>query len=151
MSTSFECESCGSEVDYEPGTARLECPYCGSTTEIAPANEITAELDLQSHTGAAGSLRVDRGAAERALPGMWCRDLLRGQPNLGQRPFCGTNVVLTGRSKRLIKAAAVLHFAITRQTARERLRSWIKGRWFAPNALKRVATHDRLQGVYLPA
>ena len=57
----------------------------------------------------------------------------------------------SGDTTRLIKPAALLPFKIDRNHATELFREWIKGLWFAPDALKRMARLDgRLQGLYAP-
>jgi hypothetical protein len=44
----------------------------------------------------------------------------------------------------------VLPFQVTVEQARDAIRKWISSRWFAPNALKRLAYQQSIGGVYLP-
>jgi hypothetical protein len=51
----------------------------------------------------------------------------------------------------MIEPQSLLPFAVTRDDARGRFRQWLRSRWFAPNALKRMSNLDTgLQGVFLP-
>jgi predicted RNA-binding Zn-ribbon protein involved in translation (DUF1610 family) len=66
-------------------------------------------------------------------------------------PYCGSSIVARERSQRLIKPQAVLPFRIVRDEALRQYRHWIRTRWFAPNALKKLArVEDRLKGMYTP-
>jgi hypothetical protein len=65
--------------------------------------------------------------------------------------YCGSNIVATETTTRLIKPKSLLPFHITRKDARERFGRWLRSRWFAPNALKRYARMEhKLEGVYVP-
>ncbi|MBH9553031.1 hypothetical protein I7X43_09195 [Inhella sp. 4Y17] len=68
-------------------------------------------------------------------------------------PFCATPLRLgDAERRRLIRPSGQLPFALDAPAARERFRAWLRGLWFAPNALRRlVRDTEALQGVYLPA
>jgi len=66
-------------------------------------------------------------------------------------PYCGSSIVATAASERLIKPQAVLPFRVERSRATELFRAWIASLWFAPSALKQLARLEgRLQGLYTP-
>ncbi|MDX1494700.1 MAG: hypothetical protein R3253_11600, partial [Longimicrobiales bacterium] len=66
-------------------------------------------------------------------------------------PYCGSSIVARELSQRLIKPQALLTFKVKRDEATKLFRSWIKGLWFAPDALKKMARLEgRLQGLYTP-
>jgi hypothetical protein len=44
----------------------------------------------------------------------------------------------------------VLPFKLERQAATEEFKKWLRKLWFAPNDLKKTATQDRFNGIYLP-
>src|SRR5918993_896960 len=46
--------------------------------------------------------------------------------------------------------AAALPFRLPPDEATARVRTWIGSLWFAPNALKKLAEHEGVGGVYLP-
>lgn len=147
----YSCSNCGAEIAFQPGTDSLKCPYCGTANEIAPQdhpiveNDFEAELarvEAQAETADAIVLHCNACAAQVNLP-----------PNVTSSacPFCGTPVVATGRSIKLIKPKAVLPFEIDEKRAREMFRKWIASLWFAPGPLKDQARIDAsLAGVYVP-
>ncbi len=138
-------------MSFAPGTKTLKCPHCGAANDIpddaAPIveNDYLAELDrLEGQADNFEPLEVQCSncAAMTTLPAgtiaMEC-------------PFCGTGIVASAKSKRLIKPAALLPFAIDRPQAIGYFEKWLHGLWFAPNDLKsRAATQSRFAGIYLP-
>ena len=155
----FPCQQCGADLKFAPGTNSLKCPYCGSENEIPAASRglmgddqehvreldyndflrnATAESDMQEiHT-----VKCQSCGAETTLP-----------PNTTavECPFCGTSIVITDRTTKQIKPAALLPFKVTMKQAQEKFRSWVNGLWFAPNKLKKVARiAEGIKGTYLP-
>jgi len=147
----FPCQKCGARLDFAPGTAALRCPYCGFENPIPQSGEEIRELDYQvqlaelagtQETSEAERVQCRNCAAETTLP----PDVVSGSC-----PFCGSNLVITTQCKRLIKPRSLLPFGITQRQAFESFQKWIKGLWFAPNALKTYAESEgKLTGVYVP-
>ena len=66
-------------------------------------------------------------------------------------PFCATPVVADTGTHRQIKPAALVPFSLTEDQAHTNMVKWLKGLWFAPNALKDYARHGRkMAGTYVP-
>jgi DNA-directed RNA polymerase subunit RPC12/RpoP len=147
----FPCSGCGANMSFAPGTRTLKCTHCGMENVIpddgAPIaeNDYLDELDrLQGQADNFDTLEVQCAncAAMTTLPdatvAMEC-------------PFCGTGIVATAKSQRLIKPAALLPFAITRAQALGYFDKWLHSLWFAPSDLKkRAITESRFAGIYLP-
>jgi hypothetical protein len=65
--------------------------------------------------------------------------------------FCGAKIVAQPKSADpTLAPEAVLPFRITHPQATAAVRQWLSSRWFAPNALKRFASPEAIDGVYLP-
>jgi DNA-directed RNA polymerase subunit RPC12/RpoP len=65
--------------------------------------------------------------------------------------FCGAKIVAQPKSADpMVAPEGVLPFRVTQRQAGDVIKSWISSRWFAPGELKRFATQDAIQGVYLP-
>ena len=148
----FPCTQCGAKVEFAPGTDALECPYCGNRTTIPAGDEPIEEQDFLS--AVADDLGADAETEE--VPSVQCRSCAAlVEPSASQEafpcPYCGASIVTTARSRRLIKPQALLPFKIDRGRATDLFRAWIRKLWFAPDALKKLATLDgRLQGLYAP-
>jgi len=147
----FPCVTCGAQLTFAPGTDTLTCGFCGAVNEIAGDHTELAELDyLATLTKLADQAdTVDRIVSHCSK----CGATVEMPENVtsGACPFCGADVVATGRSAKLIKPGAVLPFAVGRERARASYRAWLKKRWFAPSKLKTESRLEhKLSGIYLP-
>jgi DNA-directed RNA polymerase subunit RPC12/RpoP len=147
----FPCSRCGAKVEFAPGTDELQCPYCGHRTAIRATGAPIREHDFRS------AISDQRGDAELedvdSVQCGSCAALVEPPPaaEAFPCPYCGSSIVATARSQRLIKPQALLPFSIARDRATELFRKWIRRLWFAPNALKKLARLEgRLQGLYTP-
>jgi DNA-directed RNA polymerase subunit RPC12/RpoP len=147
----FPCTQCGAKVEFAPGTDSLVCPYCGHRTEIPESTEGIEERDFSE-----GLSDLGRASETEEVQSVQCPSCaaLVEPPKSAEAfpcPYCGSSIVTTAKSQRLIKPQAVLPFRISRDRAVQLFRSWIKKLWFAPNSLKKLARlQDRLQGLYAP-
>lgn len=147
----FPCQQCGAKLDFAPGTASLKCSYCGFENPIPQSEAQIEELDFRAFlqkaaeehdTHEAQIVKCDKCAAETTMP---------PDTSSGLCPFCGANLVFTGKSSRLIKPKYLLPFQVGQSQAFEDFRKWIKKLWFAPEDLKQFAQSEgKLAGVYVP-
>jgi ribosomal protein S27E len=149
----FRCPGCGADLQFAPEGGNLTCPYCGRTEQIAPPSgaveERPYEQYLQLHADRMGTLA--EGALEVAC--QTCGATVTFTPPLvaGECDFCGSPLVAQPRSADPVLAPeGVLPFRVTRDAATGSVGRWIGSRWFAPNALKRLAAQEGLGGVYIP-
>jgi len=153
MSTQeYPCKNCGAVLKFEPGTELLKCPYCGSENAIAKSEGRVEEFDFKTYlaklkgeaqTYEVLTVKCSRCGAETTM-----------EPNVtsGQCAFCGTNIVMTTTSQRLIKPQALLPFKINATESQKMFRDWISKLWFAPSGLGQNSRSEEssLKGVYLP-
>jgi DNA-directed RNA polymerase subunit RPC12/RpoP len=147
----YPCGQCGAKLSFLPGTNSLKCPYCGFENAIAKSGAKVEELDYLSYleqaakekdTHEAQRIRCEKCGAETTMP-----------PNVtsGLCPFCGDNMVFSGKSSHLIRPEALLPFKVTQNQAFADFRQWIGNLWFAPGDLKRYAQSEgKLVGIYIP-
>lgn len=155
----FPCTSCGAELEFRPGTTSLNCGSCGALNEIPVSAEPVEELDYQ-----AMMTEMDDRSEHTEAKAIHC-DSCGANVTMEQNvtsqacPFCGSHIVSSAQSVRVITPRSVIPFKIERARAREMFRSWLAGRWFAPNSLKRASFVEGdarikhgsgLAGVYLP-
>ena len=147
----FPCAQCGANLQFEPGTESLKCPYCGMVQPIPSVPEHIRELDfltylqsLPAGDGVHEALTVHCGncGAETGL-----------QPDVtaANCPFCGCGIVATASTKKSIRPQGLLPFKVTRDQSSQLFRGWVGGLWFAPAALKKQAECAAIHGVYVPA
>ncbi len=149
----YPCPSCGAILVFDPQGGQLLCPYCGWKEQIPASAEQVQERSFEEY------LRPRPGQMERLA-----QDALEVQctscgaivtfvpPEVAREcDFCGAQIVTQPKSADpTVAPEGVLPFRITSQQATAAVKQWIASRWFAPNALKRFASPDAIDGVYLP-
>lgn len=148
---SFPCKGCGANFAFNPSEQSLKCPHCGFIEEIPQTREKIREFQLQEHLdrpkaqgpGIQGrSIKCERCSATFQI----CETKLSSNC-----AYCGSNVLVDAVvAQDKISPEAVLPFRLDKKAANEAFKRWIKGLWFAPNALKRENLEERLHGVYRP-
>jgi DNA-directed RNA polymerase subunit RPC12/RpoP len=154
--STYPCTACGAELEFKPGTHALTCPYCGGENAIPEAppveeqdfGSMLARLQETQESMDRITTRCDSCGATTELP---------ANVTSSACPFCGSHVVATGSSQKLVKPHAVLPFGIDRAKARALFEGWLGSLWFAPRDLKKYASVEgavgsgsALAGVYLP-
>ena len=145
------CSRCGAKLDFAPGTSSLRCPYCGFEMPIAKSETQVVELDFLSSLEKAGQEKESYEALRVKCNKCGAETTMPAETAAGMCPFCGANMVFSGKVSRLIKPEALLPFGVSYKDAFEDFRRWIRKLWFAPNSLKQYAqSESKLAGVYIP-
>jgi len=149
----FPCNQCGAKVEFAVGLDALKCPYCGHETSIPSTTDGIEEQEFHA-AAAAADMGADAETEEvTSVQCTSCAALVEPSPlhEAFPCPYCGSSIVAREKSQRLIKPQALLSFAIKRDEATDKFRTWIQKLWFAPNALKKLARLEgRLKGLYTP-
>ncbi len=148
----LSCSQCGAVLTYSPGTQTIVCQYCGTsnTIEDKPTEIIEHDLDMAL---AHGDGRAEIEEESQQVTCTSCAASFTFDPDVhaGSCPFCGQAIVTSTGTHRQIKPAAILPFAITETEARDAIKRWLKGLWFAPTKLTRFGKIEGgIHGVYLP-
>ncbi|MBX9737001.1 MAG: hypothetical protein K2X32_08745 [Phycisphaerales bacterium] len=151
LHNTFPCKSCGAKLVFEPGAHALTCRFCGAVNEFDAKTEVIEELDFKAHLH---EMQGSQETEDRIVVHCdACGADLPMKPNVTSQncDFCGTPIVATGHTRKLIRPRSLLPFHITDKQAREMFQTWLSARWFAPRDLKRAAAVDgRLAGCDLP-
>ncbi len=151
----FPCETCGSDMRFDPGDERLICDHCGSVEPIdhgpwARAGAIK-ELDFEQAVGAELSVAETELTRASTCPNCGAVIEFDSDVHATECPYCATPVVTDTGAQRQIKPRAVLPFAIEEEAGRRAMIDWLGSLWFAPNGLMEYARKGRqLNGVYTP-
>jgi len=148
---SFPCQQCGAILKYAPGTQHQVCEYCSFENKIAVRAGIIREYPLQE---ALEKIAEPVDIVPRQQ--IHCDECgasfqFESSVHAGECPFCGTPIVTETRLSKAIQPKSLLPFGIDQKTAEEMFQQWLKGLWFAPNAVKKYARSEtKLNGIYLP-
>jgi predicted RNA-binding Zn-ribbon protein involved in translation (DUF1610 family) len=148
----FPCEKCGAKLDFDPASRSLQCPYCGHTQAIEPSKARVHKHDLESALEKGGDGTVLEGRSSQVTcTACGAVVLLEDKVVTDKCPYCSTHLENKPEAaKAMIAPEGVIPFAITSRQAIEAYDRWLKGLWFAPNALRHVATLGQTSGAYVP-
>lgn len=149
----FPCPSCGGDLVYEPQDGLLVCPYCGRKEQIPASAEQVVERSYEEYLRPreAQLETIATNALEVRCDGCGAVVAFTPPEFAGECQFCGRKIVAQPHSADpLVAPEAVLPFAVSSKQASDEIKKWIASRWFAPNALKKMAYQEAVGGVYLP-
>ncbi len=154
LGNSAGCKSCGAILKFAPGTNSLQCEYCGHENEITVSNEAEAivELDFHAHLSAESGAKQDTQQLSTVkCTGCGAEATLKPNVTADECAFCGTALVLkSAHITTLLKPKSVLPFKVDKKQANESFMKWLGTLWFAPGDLRKYATTDKLNGMYIP-
>jgi hypothetical protein len=139
-------------MEFDPTSGGLLCRYCRRQESLpAPAKPDLGPHSLTQALERAPTRRISDQACEVSCQG--CGAVVAFQPPevAGVCAFCGAVIVAQPKAADpLIAPDGVLPARISREHAQTEVQKWLSTRWFAPNALKALASQEGIGGVYLP-
>jgi len=137
-------------MQFSPEAGQLKCPHCAHTQALIAGSTVKAH----EFTGTVASHLLQPITAKALqVTCTGCGSAVSFEPPevAGICSFCGTAIVAQPKAADpLIAPDGVLPFQVAKPRALTQLQQWLSSRWFAPNALKRLARPDGMNGVYLP-
>ncbi len=149
----FPCPTCSADLIFDPKNTCLSCPYCGYQEAIPQSAEQIEERSYEEYLHAPANKmgRLAENALEVKCQNCGATVEFTPPQVAGDCPFCGTPIVAQPKiADPLVAPEAILPFHIHQQQADVALKDWLSSRWFAPNALKRLAYREAVGGMYLP-
>ncbi len=142
-------------MQFDPATGGMKCPFCRQTQALpAPADGETVPSHGFDEFMAAGASKLQAltgQALQVSCDG--CGSVVAFEPPemAGICPFCGAALVAQPKAADpMVAPDALLPARVPREQATAEVKQWLQSRWFAPNALKRFARPEAINGVYLP-
>ena len=151
--TDKKCPGCGATVTYDPETLSMTCPFCGYSRQLPKPEETAKDIEEIDFTTATQRASIDWGQARKSLVCKNCgaTTVFDAADTAACCPYCGsTQVMPVDDLEDAMAPGGVVPFEITQQKASQLFKSWIKGKFFAPNAAKKSCEARNFSGVYLP-
>src|SRR2546426_670190 len=146
----FRCPGCSADMEFDPESGGMKCRFCGHTEVLSsPRAALMSAHPLEEALARTGGISAQ--AIQVSCSG--CGSVVAFEPPevAGSSPFCGAVIVAEPKAADpLIAPDAVLPAKVPKSAAQAEVRQWLATRWFAPNALKRMAQQEGIGGVYLP-
>lgn len=146
---SSTCPSCGAQTAYAPGTTSLRCGSCGTELAIADTGATIREHSYDEWTARHGDTQLAMVGAH-VLQCAGCGATTETSDLATVCQFCGGALIASDYAEGLVVPEAVVPFAVDRRAASTAFGAWVGSRRFAPNAMKKVKSAERLQGTYVP-
>lgn len=151
----FPCKSCGGELNYDPDRKKLRCSYCDSLYDIEEDKTFVPEEQEEDLMEFLARDPMIKGYGVTLFE-VQCKNCGARVSSPDRRrdvacPFCGSNFIGEAKEREdMLKPVGIVPFEIGKDTALKKFQLWIKEGWFRPNALKKLARLEKIQGIYLP-
>ena len=147
----FPCAKCGAQLSWDAGKRSMHCTFCGHDQPMPtmPTQQIR-EIPLEE-----GLASAPKGLGAKVST-IQCKEC-GATVNVGEGErtakcaFCGSGQVLQIQTDaNAIRPESLVAFQIDKPTANKHFADWLKGLWFRPNDLKKMAQVQEMGGVYVP-
>ena len=154
-SSTLPCGQCGAELEFKPGQGTLKCQYCGHSQVITfPAGATVVEYDLTDAMARyLGKTAAPPPSGVRQIKCQECSAeiMVPAGEETARCDYCGSRKTLqVEMPAEVLRPACVLPFRFESANAEDKFRTWLKGLWFRPNALKSRHMVEELNGLYAP-
>src|SRR5882724_4399173 len=150
----FRCPGCSADMVFDPESGQMKCRFCGQTAPVPAATGAVVPHSLDEFLAKIGDSHLQpltEKALEVSCDGCGSRIAFQPPEVAGVCPFCGAEIVMQPKAADpMIAPDGLLPARIPKNNAQAQVRQWLQTRWFAPNALKRMARQEAISGVYLP-
>jgi hypothetical protein len=150
----FKCEACGAEQKYDATSGRLKCDFCGAVRDVPKGEGAVVEHDLNAAWATLESMPTGLGTeGDKVAKCKECGAQIHfnGDLTATRCTFCGSaSVLVQEENRRLLRPESLVPFAIDKARANDEFGRWMRGLWFRPGDLRRMARVQDLGGVYVP-
>ena len=142
-----KCPNCGSSFAYDISTGKLKCDHCGTTQNIekddtVQRRAITDDIIKQGTEWKEASITTCNNCGAKEVIDK--KDISR------KCCFCNSSNIVVSADLPGIKPDSVIPFQITKDSAVDRFRHWIKSRILAPKLFKTSDIREHINAVYSP-
>jgi DNA-directed RNA polymerase subunit RPC12/RpoP len=143
----IKCPKCGSNMTYHPAKNGLNCEYCDHTV-IIEGRVNKEEIDFLTH--ADSIQKWDKETRTFHCSNCGADTVFSFNEIATVCPFCSSANVSVLKDEVGIKPTSIVPFRQTKIQVKSIYQKWIKGKLYAPKALKKEIPDSMVQGVYLP-
>lgn len=154
----FKCPSCDGAIEFDSGSQKMKCPYCGTEFEMEALISYDEELkgqtqdDMAWDTAAGSEWQEGETEGLRIYTCNTCGGEIVADDTTGasECPFCGNPVVMTGQFAGDLKPDLVIPFKVDKKGAIAALQNHYKGKLLLPSVFKDQNHIKEVKGMYVP-
>lgn len=154
----FKCPSCDGAIEFDSGSQKMKCPYCGTEFEMEALISYDEELkgqtqdDMSWDTAAGSEWQEGETEGLRIYTCNTCGGEIVADDTTGasECPFCGNPVVMTGQFAGDLKPDLVIPFKVDKKGAIAALQNHYKGKLLLPSVFKDQNHIKEVKGMYVP-
>lgn len=153
----YKCPACGGALEFDSTLQKMKCPYCDSTFDVEELQDKDNTLDEAESTSGAWSMPSNEwedGETDNmsVFTCNSCGGEIVADENLAasECPFCGNQVVMSGRFKGRLKPDVVIPFKLDKKMAKQKYQEHIKNKPLLPKQFKSENHIDEIKGLYVP-
>lgn len=145
----YKCPACSGALEFDPATQKMQCPYCGSSFDIAQLQDASQDgADWQSESS-------ENWGDDETVNVFHCESCggeIVGDDTTAASscPYCGNPVTMTGRLSGAFRPEFVLPFKLEKKAAQDKLKVYLKKKKFAPSSFLRENRIQEIRGLYVP-
>lgn len=147
---SFICPSCGGGLHYDGKKDKFLCASCGYEGELHGEDNSVDEWDFGGYAQREAQSVPFPGLAVASCQNCGAQITFEGTTMATTCPMCGSTQFAKAKQQAGLPPEGIIPFRVDKQEAAQKLREWVKGRWFAPKALKTSYQEGKLTGEFIP-
>lgn len=137
-------------MSFSPEISKLKCDYCNHEVSIEEQAAEIIENCLDEALSHEKGTWNDQNVRSVQCQNCGAQLILDAGTQAKFCSYCGSSHIEEQVLEDTIPPAYLIPFQIPAKQAGEQFKTWIKGRWFAPNDLKNAHQTGRLIGTYVP-
>lgn len=152
----FKCPCCDGTLEFDSGSQKMECPFCGTEFEIEAIKAYNQQLgggdEMNWQSIPTNAWSVDETTGLHTYVCESCGGEIVGDATTGatECPFCGNHVVMKGQFAGDLRPDLVIPFKLDKKAAKEALKKHYQGKFFLPRVFKKENHLDEVKGIYIP-
>ncbi len=143
----IKCESCGSNMFFDPLTQTLKCEYCGTSVDFEK-NRNVQEQEIERAFSESENWKDE--TSSYGCENCGARFVVEVSDVAVACPYCSTTHIVKIEDLAGIKPNAVYPFLYDKAQAVAFSRKWAKKRIFSPRSFKKNLVESNVRGLYVP-
>ena len=156
--TNFKCPGCGAKLTFNGEKGEMACDHCGASFTM---EQVKAAEEAEKENGAGSSLsweHVSQGTLtdeNGKISGYVCPScnaemVATDLTAATECPYCGNPSIVAQSFEGVYKPDVVVPFAVNKETAKSKLKEFIKGKKLLPANFANGNRIDNITGLYVP-